>query len=430
MAGILFLSMLFFLVLGVPVAITLGMATVVTITQFSSIQFTAIITKMFSGVDSFPIMAVPLFLLAGNLMDAGGISTSLVKFANELVGHIKAGLAMVAVVASMLFAGISGSGAADTAAVGSILIPAMRKQGYEDRFSTALVAAAGAIGPVIPPSSIMVVLGVCCSISIGNLFIGGVLPGILIGLALMVLSQVFVRTGRITIDEPKTKFSFKNLAVAFFKALPALGAPIIIMGGILGGIFTATEAASVCVFYSLIVGMCFYRKLTWKGAWKCVLDAVSSTAMVLLIIATANAFAWIISTANLPSAIAATITNFASSKALFLLCINLLFLLVGGFMESIAATLVLCPVLLPVALAFGVDPLHFGIIIAVNLAIGMVTPPYGITLFTSCTVSGRTVKEVTPFVLPMVGAMIAVLAVITYLPDVALFLPRMFGYSG
>ena len=428
MIGTLFGSMLVFLVLGVPIAVTLGMASVVTITQISSVSFTAMITKMFSGVDSFPIMAVPLFLLAGNLMDAGGISTSLVKFANELVGHIKAGLAMVAVLASMLFAGISGSGAADTAAVGSILIPAMRKQGYEDRFSTALVAAAGAIGPVIPPSSIMVVLGVCCSISVGGLFVGGVVPGLLIGLALMILAQFFVRSGRVPIEEPKTKFSFVSLFKAFLQALPALGAPIIIMGGILGGIFTATEAASVCVFYSLIVGMFFYKQLTWKGAWKCTVDAVSSTAMVLLIIATASSFAWIISVANLPTAIANGIMGFASAKWVFLLCINILFLIVGGFMESIAATLVLCPVLLPVAIAFGVEPMHFGIIIAVNLAIGMVTPPYGITLFTACTVSGRTVKEVTPFVLPMVGAMIAVLLLITYCPKVALFLPHLFGY--
>lgn len=429
MVGVLFGSMLLFLALGVPVAITLGMASIISISQINAIANTAMITKMFAGVDSFPIMAVPLFLLAGGLMEAGGISTSLVGFSNELVGHVKAGLAMVAVVASMLFAGISGSGAADTAAVGAILVPAMRKQGYNDCFSSALIAASGAIGPVIPPSSIMVVLGVCCSLSIGGLFVGGVLPGILIGLGLMMMAQFFVRSGRVSIHEPEGKFSFGKLFSSFFQALPAMGAPVIILGGILGGVFTATEAAGVCVGYSILVGFLFYKELTWKKIWKAVIDAVSSTSMVLLIISTASIFAWIISVANLPEQIANAITGFSSSQLIFLLCVNLLFLVVGGFMESIAAILVLCPVLLPIATAFGVNSLHFGIIIAVNLAIGMVTPPYGITLFTACTISGKSVKQVSPFVVPMVLVMIVVLLIITYCPNVALFLPRLLGYA-
>lgn len=424
MGAILVVSLLVLLTIGVPVAITMGLSVVLAVIFGSDFQLTAIITQMFSGVDSFPIMAIPLFLLAGSLMEVGGISDRLLRFANEVIGFLRAGMAMVIVFAAMLFASISGSGAAATAAVGSFTLPEMKRKGYNLDFTTALLASAGSLGPIIPPSTIAIIIGVVSGVSIGSLFIGGIIPGILIGLALMVVTQIIVRRDP-NVKHEQQKFSFRRFWKAFIEALPALGTPIIILGGIMGGIFTATESAAIAVAYSVLVGLFVYKELKWSDFKKIVEDTVGRTSMVLLIIAVAKAFGWVITVEQIPQLITSFITSISSSKWVFLLLVNILFLMIGMFMESIAAILIMFPIILPVAVEFGVDPLHLGIIICVNLCVGMVTPPYGITLFTACSMTGRSITKVTKHVLPLIGVMVFVLLLVTFWPELALWLPNL-----
>jgi C4-dicarboxylate transporter DctM subunit len=380
--------------------------------------------RMFTALDSWPIMAIPLFMLAGELMDKGGISRRTVEFSSACFGFVKGSLGMVSVMASMIFAGVSGSSTADTAAVGSIMMPAMKKKGYDMDFATALIAAAGAIGPIIPPSILMILIGYVTDTSVASLFLAGIVPGVLIGIGLMMVSFLHaLKGGKAYLST--SKFLFRQVLRTGKNALPGLGLPFIIVFGILGGIFTATEAAVVAAVYGLIVGMLVYREITPKDLPKIFLKSAETSCVVMFIACTAFLFAWLITVKQLPVHLGDFLRANIGSKVMFLVLLNLVLLVIGMFMESFSAIIVFMPILFPIAQSYGVDPVHFGIIATVNLAIGYITPPYGATLFVSCGISGRKIRDVTPRVVPIIAAMIIVLLIVTYFPETFMWIPKL-----
>jgi C4-dicarboxylate transporter DctM subunit len=367
---------------------------------------------------------VPLFMLAGGLMDKGGMSRRIVDFAAACLCFLRGSLGMVTVMASMVFAGISGSSTADTAAVGTIMLPAMRRRGYDMRFAAALQAAAGAIGPVIPPSILMIVIGYVTGTSVAQLFLAGVVPGVLIGLALMVVAYRYALGEGPDFDAP-VPLDGRRVLTAGSKALPALGLPLLIVFGILGGVFTATEAAAAAVVYGLVVGLFVYREIGWRDVPAIAMDAAEKSCVVLFIAATAMLFAWLVAAYQVPQALGAFLAAHVSGRIAFLLLLNLVLLLLGMFLESFSAVIVFVPILFPLALDFGIDPLHFGILATVNLAIGYITPPYGATLFVACGIAEESVRDVSARVVPILIAMLLVLVVVTYWPETVLWLPRL-----
>jgi C4-dicarboxylate transporter DctM subunit len=369
-------------------------------------------------------MAVPLFMLAGGLMDKGGMSRRIVEFASACLCFVRGSLGMVTVMASMVFAGISGSSTADTAAVGSIMLPAMRSKGYDMRFAAALQAAGGAIGPVIPPSILMIVIGYVTGTSVAQLFLAGVVPGVLIGLGLMVVAYRQALEQGPDFDAP-VPFDARRALATGVRALPALGLPVLIVFGILGGVFTATEAAAAAVVYGLAVGLFLYREIGWRDLPSIALEAAERSSVVLFIAATAMLFAWLVAAHQVPQALGTLLQAHISDRIVFLIFLNLVLLLLGMFLESFSAVIVFVPILFPLALDFGIDPLHFGILTTVNLAIGYITPPYGATLFVACGIAEQSVRAVSAKVMPILIAMLLVLVVVTYWPDTVLWLPRL-----
>jgi C4-dicarboxylate transporter DctM subunit len=421
---LLLLLMLVLIVIGMPVAFALGVGALGVLVSDPALPLTLVPQRMFTALDSWPIMAVPLFMLAGGLMDRGGMSRRIVEFATACLCFVRGRLGMVTVMASMVFAGISGSSTADTAAVGSIMLPAMRRQGYDMRFAAALQAAAGAIGPVIPPSILMIIIGYVTGASVAQLFLAGVVPGLLIGLALMVVVyREALREGP-EFDAPEP-FEGRKVLATGGRALPALGLPFLIVFGILGGIFTATEAAAAAVVYGLAVGLFLYREIRWRDVPSIALDAAEKSCVVLFIAATAMLFAWLVAAYQVPQALGSLLQSQVGDRVVFLVLLNLVLLVLGMFLESFSAVIVFVPILFPLAIDFGIDPLHFGILATVNLAIGYITPPYGATLFVSCGIAQESVREVSARVAPLVIAMLLVLALVTYWPDTVLWLPRM-----
>lgn len=407
-----------------PIAFALGVGSCFSLFSDSSLPMVLVPQRMFTALDSWPIMAIPLFMLAGTLMDKGGISSRIVNFSTACFGFVRGSLGMVAVMASMIFAGVSGSSTADTAAVGSILMPAMKKKGYDMNFATALIAAAGAIGPIIPPSILMILIGYVTDTSVARLFLGGIIPGILIGIGLMVVSFLHaLKGGKAYLAS--TKFHFREVMRTGKKALPGLGLPFIIVFGILGGIFTATEAAVVAVVYGLVVGLFVYKEITIKDLPQIFLKSAEMACVIMFIASTAFLFAWLITVKQLPLLLGEFLKTHIESHVMFLILLNLALLLVGMFMESFSAIIVFMPILFPIAQSFGVDPIHFGIIATVNLAIGYITPPYGATLFVSCGISGRSIREVTPRIVPIIAAMIIVLLIVTYFPESFMWVPEL-----
>ncbi len=410
--------------LGVPLAFVLGITGFVCILAMG-VPLQVVTQRMFTGIDSFPLMAVPFFILAGELMNRGGTTLRIIRFANALVGHIKGGLAHTNVVANMFFAGISGSAVADASAIGSILIPAMEKSGYEKDFSAALTSAAATIGPIIPPSIIMVIYGVSVGVSIGGLFAAGFIPGVMLGLAMMVV--IFLESK--TRNYPATGvFSLSRVWSEFKVAFWALLSPLIILGGILFGIFTPTEAAAVAVIYSFIVGKFIYRELRWRDLPNVLLQSGVTVAAILLIISMANVFAWVIAANLIPQKIAEAFLSVSQNKYVFLLLVNLFLLIVGMFMETGAAIIILAPILAPIAVKMGIHPLHFGFIVVLNLAIGMATPPVGVCLFVSCGITGLSLEKISAAVYKFVIAEIVVLAIVTYFEAISMFLPKVLGF--
>lgn len=424
MITLMIIAFLITFVLGVPLALVLGITGFVCILAMG-VPLQVVTQRMFTGIDSFPLMAVPFFILAGELMNRGGTTVRIIRFANSLVGHIKGGLAHSNVVANMFFAGISGSAVADASAIGSILIPAMEKSGYEKDFSAALTAAAATIGPIIPPSIIMVIYGVSVGVSIGGLFAAGFIPGVMLGLAMMFV--IFLESKSRNYPTVGT-FSLKRVWNEFKAAFWALLSPLIILGGILLGVFTPTEAAAVAVIYSFIVGKFIYKELKWKDIPDVLFQGGITVAAILLIISMANVFAWVVAANLIPQRIASAFLSISQNKYVFLLLVNVFLLIVGMFMETGAAIIILAPILAPIAVKMGVHPLHFGFIMVLNLAIGMATPPVGVCLFVSCGITGLSLERISAAVYKFVLSEIVVLAIVTYFEPISMFLPKLMGF--
>ncbi|MBW2306076.1 MAG: TRAP transporter large permease [Deltaproteobacteria bacterium] len=419
---LLILFVLFFM--NVPIGFALGMASLI-VMWVTDLPLITISQKMFSGVDSFPLMAVPFFILAGDLMDAGGISIRIVRFADTLVGHIRGGLAHVAVMASMFFAGISGSSIADTAAVGSILIPAMEKSNYGKAYSASVCAAAGSVGCIIPPSIPMVVYGILGNVSIAALFLGGIIPGLLIGLSLMILAYLIARARGF--ESGKWR-GFGEIWKGLRHAILALIMPGIIVGGIMGGVFTATESGAIAVVYGLAVGLLVFRKIRLRDLPQVFIRSSITTGMVMMIISTASIFRYLLTIDQVPQKVAEIFLSITNNPYVLFMLINVLLLVVGTFMDTLGALIILAPIFLPVVTGFGVDPVHFGVVVVINLAIGMATPPLGVCLFVACSIAKITVSEITRAVWPFLIVLIVVLFMVTYLPPTTLWIPRLVGF--
>ena len=418
MSTVMLITMVLCFALTISVAVSIGLASVLGI-QVNNANMLISVKEMFNAINKFPLAAIPFFILAGNLMETGGISRRLVEFAKSIVGGVQGGLPMTCVLTCMIFAAVSGSSVATTFAVGAILIPALIKHGYPTSYAAALQATSAELGVIIPPSIPMILYGVSAEVSIGELFIAGVGPGIFIGLSLMAFVWAYCKFKGWGKNDGEGRLSFGR---ATWQAGLALLMPVIILGGIYGGIFTPTEAAAVAVFYALVVGMLIYREINIASLMVVLRKSVISSAVIMFIIANAGLFAFLITRAGVPDAIGRWLEAVLQSPMLFLLGINAALFVIGMFIETSAAIIVLAPILAPVAMHFGIDPVHFGMIMVVNLALGMITPPFGVNLFAACTVAKISLDRIIPHLLPFVLVILACLMVITYVPALSLTL--------
>ena len=378
------------LAVGIPIAIGLGGSAMLYVLLHGDLSPTMLIQTTFAGMASFPLLAIPLFMLAGNLMNEGGLTRDLVRFARLILGHISGGLGLATILASAIFAAISGAAVATAVAIGMVMIPAMKEAGYDEELSAAVTATASCMGPIIPPSIPFIMYGVIANVSIGSLFLGGVVPGLMLAAGLM-LYMYYVARRR---NYPREKrATIAELAGGTRKALPALLMPVIIMGGILGGAFTPTEAAGVVVVYALVVGGVFFRKIKWSRLPHILLESGIESAMVMLLLGLSEPFAWIIAAEQIPQLIIDGIGHISTSPYVILLLINLLLILVGIPLETAPAITIVTPVLAPMAAKLGMDPIHLGIVVCFNLVLGLITPPVGAVLFAVCSLSGLTVER-------------------------------------
>jgi C4-dicarboxylate transporter, DctM subunit len=408
--------------LGIPIAFSIAISGVFYLLFQSSVPVLVLAQRMVVGVDSFTLLAIPLFLLAGAVMAEGGITPRITRFAATLVGHIPGGMAMVMVISCMLFGAISGSGVADVAAIGSVMLPAMKEQGYRPPFSAALLGCAGSLGTVIPPSIVMVVLGVSMGVSIGKLFLGGIIPGIIAGGALMGISYVFA----VRDNYPRMpRATWAEVLQALRGAILPLLTPAIIIGGIVQGIFTATEAGAVAALYAFVLSMFVYRKVTWGRFFEICLQVGRTSAVVLFIIAAASLFGWVLTAEDMPQKVAVALLGISSNYWVILILFNLLLLILGLFMETIAIIIILVPIFFPIMQRMGVDPIHFGVMVCVNLAVGANTPPLGVDLITACKVAGIAYEDSFAYIVPFVGAMVVALALIIAVPELVTFIPNL-----
>ena len=413
------------LVLSAPIVFSLALSALALLWNKGVLVPQLVVQRMFAGIDSFPMMAIPFFMLAGALMHTGGISTRLVRFSNYLVGWIQGGLAHVAILASMFFAGITGSAVADATAIGSTLIPLMNKRGFPTLFSASVVAAAGVVGPIIPPSIPMVIYGVMAGVSIGALFMGGIIPGILIGLGLMVVA--YVKAKRHGYPREAVRPTAREFLQATVSAFGAILMPLIILGGIFGGIFTATEAAAVATVYAFLMGKFVYRELQWSHLPEILYRAGLNTAMILIIVGVANLVGYIMAVERIPLMVAELFLGITTNKYVMLLLINILLLIVGCFIDGASALIIFTPVLLPIIYKLGIDPIFFGVMITVNLMIGTITPPVGLCLYVVCGIADVRLNQISRAIIPFLLIEIAVLFLITYVPGLIMFLPALFG---
>nr|WP_299241203.1 TRAP transporter large permease [uncultured Halomonas sp.] len=422
MALLLFLLLISLFIIGVPIAFSLGLASAVTVWHGDLMPLLIIAQQLIASVNSFPLMAIPFFILAGYLMQNGGISQRLVDFSNTLVGSMTGGLAMVAIVTSLFFAAISGSGAATTAAIGSILIPAMLSKGYPGSYAAANQAASGALGVIIPPSIPLILYGIAANVSVGDMFIAGILPGILVTLTLLVFAYFFAKANGLGGNE---KSSLKDVLRAGRKAILAILMPVIILGGIYGGIFTPTEAAVIAVAYSFMIGFVIYREITLNSLVGILKQSAVTTAVVLSIIGAAGLYGRILQSLRVPDMISDFVISAIDSPLLFILLANLLLLVAGMFIEAAAAILIFVPILLPIAIGYGFDPIHFGIIMVVNLAMGMFTPPVGLNLFVASQITQIGIARLAWAVMPFVAIVLINLLIISLLPFLSTWLPAL-----
>ena len=412
-------------VVGIPIGFCLALVSLAGLLVIGGVPLHLMPQRIFTGIDSFPIMAVPFFVLAGDLMNAAGITHRIIRFSSAMVGHIRGGLAHVNIVASMFFAGVSGSAVADAAALGSILIPAMEEDGYDKTFAASVVASAAVIGPIIPPSIPMVIYGLMGSVSIGGLFLSGFVPGVMMGLGLMIVSYIVARRKNYGTYRP---FSLRELRDSFFGAIIPLLMPVIILGGILSGVFTPTEAASMAVAYALFIGFFVLRTMKLKDLPGILYRSMLVTATILMVMGCANIFSWVIGTEMIPQKITQALISVSTNPQVLLLLINVLLLIVGCLMEGIAAIVLLVPILVPVAMHAGIHPLHFGLVVVLNMMIGLITPPVGLCLFVSCSLAKVELLKLARVNMPFLIIEIVVLMIVTYVPQLVLFVPHLFGY--
>lgn len=415
------------LVAGVPIAFTLGLAAfaALAVSLDPGSASTVLAQRLATGLDSFALLAIPFFILSGNLMNRGGIAARLVDLAKVVVGRLPGGLAYVNVLANMLFGAVSGSAAASAAANGGFMAPLMKREGYDRDFGAAINISSSVTGLLIPPSNVMVVYSLASGgVSIAALFVAGYLPGIFLGLALMIVGGLIARQRGYPVGEP---ISAARALRIFWAAVPSLALVFIVMGGIILGWFTPTEASAVAVLYTFVLAVLVYREVKWADLPRLVTESAATTAVVLLLIGASMGMSWVLSSANIPQAVTAALLGLTENKILLLLLINLLLLLVGTFMDMTPAVLIFTPILLPVVQKFGVDPVHFGLIMIFNLCIGLCTPPVGSVLFVGCSVAQTTLRRVLRPLLPFFGAMLLVLLLVTYVPALSLWLPTLFG---
>lgn len=422
MVGILIVALIVLFALNVPLSVAIGVSSIVALLAGGDVPLMMVAQRMVNAVDSFPLLAVPLFMVAGSLMDVGGISKRIVNFADALVGWLPGGLAAVAIVASMFFAGISGSAAADTAAVGALLIPSMISKGYKPDFAAAVQASGGSIGVIIPPSIPMIIYGFITGTSITRLFAGGIMVGLLMGITLIIVGVIVSKHRGYGSGTP---FSLRNVWKTFREAIWSLGAPAIILGGILGGVFTATEAAAVAVVYGFVVGRFVYKELSFKAVPRLMVDSSIIASVILFIIAAASIFGWILTMQNVPTAVGNFLANVTHSDILLLLIINLILLIAGTFVETTVSLILLVPIIMPITTQLGIDPIQIGVMIVVNLAIGMLTPPLGICLIVSSGISKNSIGEVSRAVIPFLLMAIVNLLIVTFWSPLTLWLPSL-----
>jgi len=415
------------LVIGVPIGFVLAVVSFFALLRMGNpILLSLIPQRMFAGLDSFTFLAIPFFFLAGELMSKSEITTDLMEFASVVIGRIRGGLAYANILASIFFAGITGAALADVAALGSIEIPAMEEGGYDTKFAAAITVASSIIGPIIPPSIIMVIYGSIMQVSIAALFLAGIVPGLMLGGILSIMSYYYAKKNNYPKREEKV--TLKEFFISFRKAVLALIMPIILLGGILSGVFTPTEAASVAAAYAFIIGFFVKKTLKLKHIPDIFRKIVLNTSIVFLVLAAASIFSWVMAFDQIPSQIANAIVNFTSNKLVVLLLINIFLLFVGMLMDVGAALIVLAPILAPIAIEFGVHPLHFGIVMSINLMIGLSTPPVGPVLFATVGITDLTIEELSKAVAPFLIGMFIFLMIITYFPQISMFLPKLFGY--
>lgn len=422
---ILVISFLILLAIGVPVAWSIGLACLFTLTvsMDSLMAFTTVSQRMATGLNSFSLLAIPFFILAGQIMNQGGIANRLIKFAKALIGALPGGLIYVNVIAAMLFGAISGSAVAAASAIGGILGPPMEKEKYSREFGAAINVTASTTGLVIPPSNVLIVYSLASGgVSIASLFLAGYIPGILMGLALMLVATIWIRKKKYP---PGQASSFTEIISSFLDALPSLLLLVVVIGGIVAGVFTATEASGIAVLYCLVLSL-IYREINYKILYKVFLSSVGTTAIVMLLIATSMSMSWVMSYENIPQTVSSALLGLSENKYIILLIINLLLLFVGTFMDITPAVLIFTPIFLPVMADLGVDPVHFGIIMVMNLCLGLCTPPVGSVLFIGVGVAKTTIQKVIKPLLPLYIVMAIVLLMVTFIPLISLWLPSIF----
>ena len=422
----LFISLFGLMLIGVPVAVSLGASTVITMLLFTDLDVAAMPQLIFDGINKFALMAIPMFILAGNLLSKGGSARRIIDFAKSMVGHLPGGLPMSAIFACVIFAAVSGSSPATVVAIGSIMFVAIKEAGYPKEYAVGGITTAGSLGILIPPSVVMIVYGVTAEVSIAQLFMAGVVPGLMLGG--MMIAQTYIGAKKLgfkaTTPEP-----WSERVKKFGKAFWALLIVVVVIGGIYGGIFTPTEAAAASAIYALIISLFVYKDIKFKDLWDICLESAITTAMIFFIIANAVVFAYLLTSENIPQTIADSILAANIGKIGFLVIVNVLLFIMGQFMEPSSVVMIMVPLLLPIATALGVDPVHFGILLIVNMEIGMITPPVGLNLFVASGLTGMNLKDVIVSCLPWTLTLFVGLVLVTYIPEISLWLPRLM-YGG
>ncbi|WMM24873.1 TRAP transporter large permease [Tissierella sp. MB52-C2] len=415
----LFAILFVFLFSGAPVYIAMSFASVLSLYFFTSIPMEVVAQRMFSGIDKFSLMAVPFFILAANVMKGGGISKRILNLASKLVGHLKGGLAIAVVISCMFFGAVSGSSPATVVAIGGLMLPELLKAGYGEKFSLGLITSSPAVAVIIPPSIGMIVYGTVTGVSVGDLFIGGIGPGIVWGLVVILYCYFIAKKNNVPTQE---RASLKEVLIALKDAAWALGVPFIIIGGIYGGIFTPTESAVVASVYAIFVALFIYKQLDFKGLINESVDAAVGTAQVMILLASASIFSWILTRQQIPQALAEGLITITNSKITILLMMNIILLIAGMFIDPASSTTILAPLFLPLAINYGIDPIHLGIIMVVNGAIGMFTPPFGLNMFVATGISKEPISKIISGIIPFVILALLIMAIVTYVPQVTMFL--------